>query len=1016
MRGGCRSRPQWHGAPGVGVASSSATPTGRRRRPSRCRCDTTRRSCSIPIPSSTGSRGSPRPISRSITSGPGCSSASRPTAGGSSSTASGGSRATRGRTCASRCRGRRTVSPTRRSGVHGASTPTISPSTPSSAGSWPSSVGAAASTAFRRRDRTSSISSSTSTSPIRRRRRATRSRRARARRRRPSRPGQESRSEPAHSQHAIGSCGPGCAVSRAEVLGERQPLNARRGSAGVDKKALPNAPRSAYAGDTAMWTDPPPTIRVGPAVALALAILPAAPAHAACNLIPSASLTYRSSLGATNKPYAAPGDFVEIEVRPALCDVVSPGLRALGTDHDVTVVFTPPGNGQRRVVLLTADCAAAAAKRTACEAAEGVGTGNVACVDTAAGLARVERNNVPHLSFRFPGTDALFGPPGDRRTLTGPVTIAVTAATNPALPCDLASRPCSAEAGLIACIDDLYQADGTCAPNPHPTFSHFTALPVPNDYQADCFADAPPCTAVAAETRGAVDTAGNLLLPVNWQGVLVRQANVPVPRLLRGTVKSPLRFPNPPRVSLGSFTPEGAPLPPIFEPQADPSTVDPDVITLFGSADASYTILRIARGLGSCSGGPNAGAPCVDSRDCGGSTCAPVCVGGTVPPGTACVKDGDCGNGGRCAALFADFRPLVSAGGPLVLPRQLAGICQLAPHQACSTNGQCAGLGNACVTYAFEARTPVPLDSLTTGTPDVFAFTVSEAVALTDLNGDGEPTDLVQTMQDRTTGRPIPIGAGAAPARAVTALSEPPFSFPALATEGDVVAFLEPEGLQGTVAAPLDENSDGDTVDTILRVFRRDPGGLSATEVTAGLIPPLAAEAALEVNGQSLVVSGGRVFFRVAEADAVPATTVRVSVSDTGAEANNASNIKFYSQALSANGRFVVFGSLATNLVPGASPTGHVYVHDRDLDGNGVFDEPGAGKTTTEQADVPTGGTPQPDYGGEEQTISADGRTVAFVSHATNLAGTIVFACPNSINSPGASCINVFVHDRVSNV
>src|SRR5262249_58693447 len=104
-----------------------------------------------------------------------------------------------------------------------------------------------------------------------------------------------------------------------------------------------------WGGDKVGRQDPPPLAWVGPTVALALAILPAAPAHAACNLIPSASLTYRSSLGATNKPYAAPGDFVEIEVRPALCDVVSPGLRALGTDHDVTVVFTPPGNGQRRV-------------------------------------------------------------------------------------------------------------------------------------------------------------------------------------------------------------------------------------------------------------------------------------------------------------------------------------------------------------------------------------------------------------------------------------------------------------------------------------------------------------------------------------------------------------------------------------------------------------------------------------------------------------------------------------------
>ena len=64
--------------------------------------------------------------------------------------------------------------------------------------------------------------------------------------------------------------------------------------------------------------------------------------------------------------------------------------------------------------------------------------------------------------------------------------------------------------GLVACVDDLFAPDGSCAPNPHPTFTHFTALPVPNDYRADCFADDPPCTAQADEIRVAVDQAGNL--------------------------------------------------------------------------------------------------------------------------------------------------------------------------------------------------------------------------------------------------------------------------------------------------------------------------------------------------------------------------------------------------------------------------------------------------------------------------------------------------------------------------
>src|SRR5262245_1763886 len=77
-------------------------------------------------------------------------------------------------------------------------------------------------------------------------------------------------------------------------------------------------------------------------------------ADAACNLIPSASSSFRSTLGSTNKPYAAPGDYVEVSVRPGGCDVTSPGLGALASDHVVTVVFTPSQNGTRRVAFLIA--------------------------------------------------------------------------------------------------------------------------------------------------------------------------------------------------------------------------------------------------------------------------------------------------------------------------------------------------------------------------------------------------------------------------------------------------------------------------------------------------------------------------------------------------------------------------------------------------------------------------------------------------------------------------------------
>ena len=116
---------------------------------------------------------------------------------------------------------------------------------------------------------------------------------------------------------------------------------------------------------------------------------------------------------------------------------------------------------------------------------------------------------------------------------------------------------------------------------------------------------------------------------------------------------------------LGSYTPEGAKLPPLFEPTADPTVVTPDVITLFGSVDAPYTILRIARRAGTCSITPKS---CVLDSDCpSGKTCPTTCVGGSAPAGTHCSDDGPCSGGGRCGALFDDFASQATDGGPITL-------------------------------------------------------------------------------------------------------------------------------------------------------------------------------------------------------------------------------------------------------------------------------------------------------------------------------------------------------------
>jgi hypothetical protein len=118
-----------------------------------------------------------------------------------------------------------------------------------------------------------------------------------------------------------------------------------------------------------------------------------------------------------------------------------------------------------------------------------------------------------------------------------------------------------------------------------------------------------------------------------------------------------------------------------------------------------------------------------------------------------------------------------------------------------------------------------------------------------------------------------------------------------------------------------------------------------------------------------------------------------VSVNDAGKAANGAS----FDSSISADGRFVAFASDASNLVTGDNNSQRdVFVHDRDADGNGVFDEPGGIRTV--RVSVTGAGAQAQGGSSDEPSISADGRFVAFRSAASNLT-------PNAF-------AQIFVHDR----
>jgi Tol biopolymer transport system component len=102
--------------------------------------------------------------------------------------------------------------------------------------------------------------------------------------------------------------------------------------------------------------------------------------------------------------------------------------------------------------------------------------------------------------------------------------------------------------------------------------------------------------------------------------------------------------------------------------------------------------------------------------------------------------------------------------------------------------------------------------------------------------------------------------------------------------------------------------------------------------------------------------------------DRVSRTTDLLNVSSTGARANNAS----FNPSLSADGRYAVFHSFATNLVPGdTNGFSDIFVRDRQA-------------RTTERVSVSTSGA-QGNENGAIGTISADGRIVAFASFASTL-------------------------------
>src|SRR4028118_584161 len=128
--------------------------------------------------------------------------------------------------------------------------------------------------------------------------------------------------------------------------------------------------------------------------------------------------------------------------------------------------------------------------------------------------------------------------------------------------------------------------------------------------------------------------------------------------------------------------------------------------------------------------------------------------------------------------------------------------------------------------------------------------------------------------------------------------------------------------------------------------------------------------------------------------DTLTNTTTRVSLDSAGNQANNGSSLM---PSISADGRFVAFESYATNLVPGDTNNIVDSLATRD-----IFVRDTLTNTTT-RVSLDSAGN-QANDGSDSASISPDGRFVAFDSRASNL----VPGDTNNIN-------DIFVRDTLTN-
>jgi Tol biopolymer transport system component len=145
---------------------------------------------------------------------------------------------------------------------------------------------------------------------------------------------------------------------------------------------------------------------------------------------------------------------------------------------------------------------------------------------------------------------------------------------------------------------------------------------------------------------------------------------------------------------------------------------------------------------------------------------------------------------------------------------------------------------------------------------------------------------------------------------------------------------------------------------------------------------------AFESMATNLVAGDTNNFWDVFVHDTQTGLTTRVSIDSAGTQGNSAS----YQTSISADGRYVAFASIATNLVADdTNNTEDVFVHDTQ---SGLTTRVSVDSASTEGNNI-----------SDDPSISADGRYVAFASRASNL-----------VAGDTNNTWDVFVHDTQTGI